>query len=136
MRPRRLVSASGRPLNFTVRTLRVTPDSLNKAMRRYQSILYVAMLPFIPLMIFNGSIARWLADHLALLGLNIKWATLGLILIGIWIAGLFGSILAVQSRLWPKCPSCYKRITPSNVGIVIATKHCPMCGDLIVRQGS
>ena len=115
----------------------LTADSLNKATRRYWRILYIALLPlFVPLMIFNLSIAQRLANFLNASGVNVKGPTIGLVLIATWIALLFSTIFYLQKRFLPSCPSCHKRITPNNVGLVIATKHCPMCGALIVGQES
>ena len=114
----------------------MTPESLNKAARRYQTVVALASVPFIPLMIFSISIAKWLANSLSSFGIQLAWQTLNLALIAIWIAALVGAMLAVQRRIWPNCPNCHKRITLNTIPIVIASKHCPMCGALIMSQES
>jgi len=114
----------------------LTPESLNKATRRAQTLMNVALLPFIPLMVFSVSIARWLADPLSSLGLHVASPALNLVLIAIWLAVLFGIIFAIQNRTWPRCPNCHRKISPGNARIVIASKHCPLCGGLVIGQGS
>ena len=114
----------------------LTADSLNRANRRYLTWLYLALIPVIPLMMFNLSIARGFANFLEPFGTRIKAPVFGLALLAVWIAYLFGTILYVQRRIFPECPNCHKRITPNNVGLIIATKHCPTCGGLIIGQES
>ncbi len=47
-----------------------------------------------------------------------------------------GGILIVRSRYLPKCPSCNVVFDGGKIGIVIATKNCPSCGENVVPQST
>ena len=52
------------------------------------------------------------------------------------IVGLFmvaGGIFLSARWYLPKCPSCKKSLPPNQLGVIVATKNCPLCGENVIN---
>jgi hypothetical protein len=110
----------------------LTPNSLTDRTRRYSVTMRVAVLVFVVLLGIDNAVARWTASSLSSLGFGVSSKPFALILMAIIFASLVGADFIARKRCLPRCPSCGKAFYPSNVELVVATKHCPYCAAQVI----
>jgi predicted RNA-binding Zn-ribbon protein involved in translation (DUF1610 family) len=94
--------------------------------------LCILLAPLLGLLYAKTQVAKWLAALAEALGIDLKWQYVQLALLTVALVLLFFAIFRVQRWTLPRCPHCNKSITPSEIGIVIATKNCPKCGEQVI----
>jgi ribosomal protein S27AE len=103
-------------------------DEYRKEIRRRSFVMLPAMvIGIIGFVMIAGVMGRYLGNHSPL--------------IGVWILGFFLALFALsfyqtksQESLARKfelvCPQC-SRVLGANLNLVIATHHCPRCGQSV-----
>jgi len=105
----------------------MTINKIKREQKKYWVAVYALSVPSIAV-IFSAS-------NETCIGIASKYMDKGSFSLSALILGLlllFGGIFYAGRKFLPKCSACGKSITPYQLGVVVATKNCPSCGENVI----
>jgi len=114
----------------------MTPQSINRAVNKYWLFTLSGLVPLVAAIVFDTPLSAFSTRLLKSLSISAKESTMLYVLLAIEAVLMFVVIFASRRMNLPRCPQCGRIFLPSNVGAVIATKHCPKCGAQVIADSS
>jgi hypothetical protein len=114
----------------------LSPENLNASIRAFWRAVWPALVPMFAFVLFSAQIAKWLSSRHYSFGLPMNSPFLILVPLVSIGALTLAAIFSIQRRTLLQCPNCMKLIYPNQVSLVIATKRCTNCGEIIVATKS
>jgi hypothetical protein len=114
----------------------LTPDSLNTAARTYRKLMAIPLLALFAGIILMKPLSERVSPFLASFGLVVAPRTASLLLLLLMAGVVVALIHYLRDRTMLSCPKCRTLIEVSQIPLVIATKCCGKCGEVIVSMRS